>query len=251
MDATWLSATYENVSATCPTCGKVSIFNRASDLKSFVGITGQDVTCLNETCKATFRVIGDTINPAFEMFVYDSAELYQIKRYSLCIISLAQAWETFFANFLRLELAYRPYVRNEDQDQLNDNLSRLYEATKKWTFAPMRNAFLHMLIRPTAVPDIAALIAQSAELTHCPPEADLQRIAENVRGYATVLYHSKLPELRNQVAHKQAYRPTKDEVDQFAAEARETLIPLGYRLGVQGDDVNWYAYKLGPGSNAE
>lgn len=245
MTGFWINvATYENIAATCPHCKQEIIFNRATDLKTFEPISGQEVACLNTACKKPFHIGGDTINPPFEMFIFDTQGLYEQKRYSSCIVSFAQAWETFFANFLRLELVYKPYVRDQDLDKLNSELDKLYNASKTSTFDPLRSVFLRMLIDPTLVTTVDALVAQYAVLKQRPPRADLASIDAAVKPYAETIYDTRLGELRNQVVHKQAYRPRKDEVDQYSHETRSTLIPLGQALGVQGDDVNWYVHHL-------
>lgn len=250
MEENWISATYENVHAKCPHCAQENIFNRASDLQTFDAVSGQDVCCLNSICRRQFHILGDLINPAFEMFVFDCAWPYEQKRYSYCIVSLAQAWEIFFSNYLRVEFIYKKYAADGDLERMNRGLHELYEITKRWTFEPLRNIFIRLQIKPGAVADLDSLASQSAQLTQRPARADLAQVDERLRIHIERLYDSTIGELRNQIVHKHAYRPRKEEVDHFMAEIRATLFPLRMMLGVQGDEINWYVQKFREGEQS-
>lgn len=244
MPGVYVDASYENLAATCPACNRESIYNRVSDLGTTELITGREVVCLNNACARPILIGGDTINPAYEMFFYDAAPLYEQKRYAACIINFAQAWELFVANFLRLELAYKPFVVHEDLERLNGDRERLYQETKGLTFDRLRNVLINMCIAPE-ISDVSTFVGRLPALKNRPPEADLAKIADHkVRTHCTTLYHTKLGELRNLVVHKSAYRPRKIDVDQYIEEMASTLLPLGHILGVEGDDVNWYVRRL-------
>ncbi len=45
--------------------------------------------------------------------------------------------------------------------------------------------------------------------------------------------------LRNQIVHKRAYRPTREQVDAALEETRSILFPLTSRLKLY-DEINWY-----------
>ncbi len=233
-----ISATYENLSVVCEYCGCKNIFNRATDLLTLEPISGLDVKCLNTACGKTFRIFGDTINPAFEMLVFDCDELYKLKHYASCIANLTQAWETFFANYLRVELAYKPYAHDEDLDKLNANLMNLYNFSKRWTFGSLRSIFLNMCIKPVESVDV--LSEKYGQLRLAPERAALADVKADIHDLVEKLYDTEIGELRNKIVHKNAYLPHKDEVDKYITETRETLFPLAHKLGVKGDDVNWY-----------
>ena len=236
-----IAATYENLSAVCEHCGHRNLFNRATDLPTLEPVSGLDVVCLNKTCGKTFRIYGDTINPAFEMLVFDCAELYRLKHYASCIVHLTQAWETFFANFLRVELAYKRYALDRNLDSLNSNLTNLYDLSKRWTFGSLRNIFLNMCIEP--VESVEALCGKCGHYKSKLEREGLSGVRADIRGLLERLYDSEIGELRNKILHKSAYRPHKNEVDKYLAETHETLLPLGHKLGIKGDDVNWYAHR--------
>ena len=89
------SSDYENFYATCPYCEQENIFNRRSDLGTLEPVTFKQVKCLNPDCEKVFNINGYLANAAFEMLIYDCYELFRKKRYSYCILNLAQACEVF------------------------------------------------------------------------------------------------------------------------------------------------------------
>jgi hypothetical protein len=99
---------YESIELVCPTCGQDNIFNRATDLGTFERIDGHDVACLMPDCGEPFRLLGDLVNHPYEMMIWDCERLIQQKRYISCVLTVAQAYETFFSLFLRVQLAYKP-----------------------------------------------------------------------------------------------------------------------------------------------
>ena len=109
---------YENFAAECPWCRRENIFNRASDLKTFEPIAGRDVSCLSAACGKPFRILGDSVNSPHEMLIFDCYELLDRKHYMNAVLSLAQAYETFFSLFFRVELLYKPLGADPDQDEL-------------------------------------------------------------------------------------------------------------------------------------
>src|SRR5690349_9162011 len=92
---------YETFEAECPACGHWNIFNRVSDFKTVEPIAFKTVICLD--CQNDFNINGDQINSAYEMLIFDCYKLKSIKRYSYCILNLAQAYEVFFSQYLRVE----------------------------------------------------------------------------------------------------------------------------------------------------
>jgi hypothetical protein len=241
----WVQGSYENVAVTCEHCKRPNIFNRASDLKKFTLIGGEPLTCLFQDCAKQFHALGDSINAAYQMLVFDSEELYRIKRYSLVILSLAQAWEVFFANFLRIKLAYKPFAVHDDLDKMNADILRLFEETKELTFEKLRSIFLRMMIDPAGATTVDEFLRDLVRLSAKPPLDDLNRVPEELQVHCLRLYKSDLGSFRNQVVHKNAYRPKKEEVDFYLHETRETLFPLGRKLDIEGDDVNWYLREVG------
>src|SRR5689334_15442248 len=107
-------ASYENLYANCPWCGRENIFNRVTDLKTRDPIAGRNVVCEHNDCGRTFRLTGDFANPPYEMMVFDCYELIRRKRYMYVVLNVAQAYEIFFNLFFQAELAFNPFQRSGD-----------------------------------------------------------------------------------------------------------------------------------------
>ena len=236
---------YENFVADCPLCGHECIFNRASDLHTFEPIGGLNVTCLNSLCAKTFRLISDSVNERHEMLIYDCYELLERKHYMNCILSLAQAYEVFFSLFLRVEFLYKPFAANLDQDLavLNQLSEQLNEKIKDHTFSRMRALFLRTIIgrhSPTSLNDAAKIIAALPRYPTEPKSREIDAISDaKLIPLLRALKATTIHVLRNRVVHKQAYRPTHDQVQAALKETRSILFPLTSRLNLH-DDLLWY-----------
>jgi hypothetical protein len=241
-----IQTTYENFTARCPWCGFKNIFNRASDLEDLEPIAHKQVVCLNRDCEQRFTISGDSINPAFEMLIYDCYELRCAKHYAYCILNLAQAFEVFFSQYLRVELLYRPFALDSDRDieQLNDLVELLYEKVKRHASAAMRNLFFYQVLQQRQARSLSEAEASINALPDRPPEpsdASIESVTDQrLSALLMRLKYCKVGELRNQVVHKRAYRPKLDEVNEALRETREILLPLASMLRIQSDDLNWY-----------
>jgi hypothetical protein len=236
---------YENFVAECPSCGHECIFNRASDLRTFEPIGGLNVSCLNKSCGKPFRLVSDTVNEPHEMLIYDCYELLERKHYMNCILSLAQAYEVFFSLFLRVELLYKPFAADPDPDlaDLNRLSEELGEKIKEHTFGRMRALFLQQITArhsPTNLGEAAAIIAAFPAHPGEPKDSAIEALRDaKLIPLLKALKATTVHTLRNRVVHKQAYRPTRDQVEAALEEARSILFPLTSCLGLH-DDVNWY-----------
>ena len=246
--ATEMRSTHENFIARCPRCGFENIFNRASDLKGFRPIAFKIVTCLGTDCRQPFAINGDSIGPAFEMLVFDCYELLERKHYAYCVLILAQAFEAFFGQYLRVELLYRPFALEEDRDikRFNHLAGRLHEKVKDLSYWDMRNLFFRCVLKrthPKSLREAEAVIdARDFGLrrSRAPDKGELQNVGNQpLSALLTELLSCQVHELRNRVVHKMAYRPTLDEVNAALEETRRILFPLARILEVR-HDVNWY-----------
>ena len=244
-----IQTSYENFIARCPWCGGENIFNRASDLKDFQPIDYREVSCLNPDCSKPFYLNADVIDPAYQMLIFDCNELLQRKHYAYCILNLAQAFEVFFGQYLRVELLYKPYGSDpeEDIERLNDINKLLYDRTKQCSFERMRNLFFWIVLQPrhpASLHEAETIINGFPDKPSCPSDEAVTNASisadKRIRELLLRLKSCKIPELRNQVVHQRAYRPTLDEVNNAVKEAREILFVLPHALQVVNEDLNWY-----------
>ncbi len=235
-------AGYENFVAECPSCGEESIFNRASDLRSFEPIAGRDVACLNVACGRPFRIVGDLINSPHEMIVYDCYELIERKHYMNCILSLTTAYEVFFRLFFRVELLYKPFAseRNYDFEELNRLEKELEKNIERLTFFPMRAQFLRHIVSGRRPKNLAESAAMIAELPGRANDVDLEYLPDTqLNRILMALKDTGIANLRNRIVHKRAYRPTGDEARSALKETMEILFSLQGLLQLD-DDLNRY-----------
>ena len=180
------------------------------------------------------------------MLIFDCCELLDRKHYMNAVLSLAQAYETFFILFFRVELLYKPFGADPDQDLSGFN--ELEEALQKkisdHAFHSMRSLFLqHLVSRPAAgsLTDAAAVIAG---LPDDRPRDPKDVAIDNVGDLKLIpllksLKATRINTLRNQVVHKRAYRPKREEVESALQEARSILFPLTAHLQLH-DEIDWY-----------
>lgn len=244
--ATEKRTSYENFAAVCPRCGEWSIFNRVSDLNECGPIAFKTVQCLSPSCSKPFNINGDSINAAHEMLVFDCYELLRQKHYMNCVITLAQAHEVFFSLFLRVELLYKPFAKDDaqDVDHLNQLSEQLAKKVKKHTFARMRALFLRQLVsgsHPASLPEAEVAILGLADEPTDPTDSEIEAVGDPALvNLLKALKQITIHEVRNRVVHKRAYRPSRDEVESAIESARKLLFPLTHRLCLY-DDINWYS----------
>jgi len=243
-DGIKIRTSWENFVAKCPTCGKESIFNRASDLCTFQPIVGLNVRCLSESCAKPFRISDDRLSTAHETLFWDCYDLRDHKQYMMCILNQATAYEAFFSLFFRVELLYKPFCADGEQtlDDLNRLSRDLYKKLEGHAFSRMRALFLQHVVTKKSPKDLAEAAQMISCFSPCPKapkDADIGRLADGK--LARLLQRvkaTKIHELRNRVAHR-AYRPTRVEVGATLKETREILLPLTSCLNLC-EDVNWY-----------
>ena len=238
-------ASYENIVAECPACGKDNIFNRASDLNTFEPVGGLNIACQIGDCGRPFRMISDSINSAHEMLIYDCCDLLDRKHYMGCILNLAQSYEVFFSLFFRVELLYKPFGSDPTQriEDLNDLSSELQKKIEKFTFAPLRALFLSHIVAgyaPDSLAEAVSIVSVIPKYPREPKDALIEKLADaKLVSLLKALKGTSIHTLRNKIVHKRAFRPTRDEVDAALEETRSILMPLTSRLRLN-DEVNLY-----------
>lgn len=249
-----IEATYENVYATCTRCGTRNVYNRCTDLKTLEPIANATVVCT--TCDETFSIAGDLINTAHQMLLFDCRPLFDSKRYMQTVLGIAQAYEIFFDHFLHVQLVYRSFVADgrDDLDRMNRLEQRLYEKLERYTFEPMRRLVLRAAVdglAPKTLDEAEATVDRIPEKTGKVPivaRPEIEAVArERLRSLLLGLSEATVNKLRNQVVHKRAYRPTRDETWQEYENASRVLFGLTNELRLEGDaefyinggDRNW------------
>ena len=208
-----------------------------------------EVKCLHGDCDQVFRIIGDSVEPSYSMLLAGCYELMGLKRYMNCVLTVAQAYEVFFSLYFRVELLYKPYAgtpKGGNLSRLNEVAERLTTKTKDDGFEKMRSAFLtHIVsgVSPGTLDDSERVIDAFPPRPQEPPDSAIRSLSDpKISQLLLEVKKAKIATLRNNVVHKTAYRPTKDEAKNALEEGMNLLLPLGSLLDLQ-DDVNWYCRK--------
>ena len=218
---------YETITARCDECGSLSTFNRVDDIGDPGPYdSGCYVGCAE--CGRPFWVFGDAIAPAYELLLFDAEEHMRAKHYMLCVTSLAQAWEMFFATFLYSHYLYRPFhhdVRYPGKlERLDDLAEQLGDAVLDYTFDRLRNVLVNTIVegvRPRTLDESEIAIARikDEDYGQRPTMARVDAFSDSsVRAVLLQLQGLRIGELRNRVVHKDAYRPRRWEVEECSDE---------------------------------
>jgi len=236
-----IEGTYENIFVNCPYCKKELIFNRVSDLHTIEAIDGKDLKC--EHCKKIFWATGDRITCAkYRWFLEDLPILKKQKRYGQYIFSLHQACEIFMHQaiinkMIDTNTAYRTeegyfcgknksgteaYNKiyeefcNKKISEITDNGLKNRTLYKKAAFDSLRKLFLH--------------IFDDARKNKLPM---LKKLKEDKRAkYFCVIEKTDINQTRNNIVHKNAYRPNFCDVQGYD-ELIDSLYWLGRYLKVK------------------
>jgi hypothetical protein len=179
------------------------------------------------------------------MLIFDCYELIERKHYMNCILSLAQAYEVFFSLFFRVELLYRPFAFDPDQEMadLNSLSKELHGKIKKYTFAPMRALFLSYIGAshpPKTLAEASSVVSALPNNPKDPSDAAIESHSDvKLVSLLKALKRTNINTLRNQIVHQRAYRPTREQVGEALEETRSILFPLTSRLKLY-DEINWY-----------
>jgi len=215
-----IGAEYEILTVPCHVCGYTNIINRASDLGYTGFAIGRESPCQNPECASTVRVTLETANPDYEQMIWEARGLRAEKRYMLAVGVLAQAFEMFFALAVRVMIVHHlANFSNSTDDDLKRLDDELFEVTKKYAYGRMRNLFISLALmpRPSSLEEARHLIAPDRISCLCQSHADqeLQATADpQLRRLLVELKALSIGDLRNQVVHKHAYRPTLEELNE-------------------------------------
>jgi len=237
---------YENFVAECPHCGHVNVFNPRSDLRDCNPIDFREVTCQQEECRRPFNINCDLVGPPHEYMVFDCYELLKQKRYMSCILNLTQAYETFFGLCLRVELLWRPFFieGNDDLEQANTTEKTPFDEARRFAFCRLRKVFFSRILEAppvTSLTEAQEVIPTLSGVRSDPTDSLIAGVGDpSLRELLLGLKRVDVHAVRNKVVHARAYRPSVDEVNKHLQEARSTLLPLASRLGIVTDEIEWY-----------
>lgn len=242
------SKDYETITARCDECGSLSILNRVDD----IGDPGPyDYGCYVgcAECGRPFWISGDTMEPAYELLLFDAEEHMRAKHYIPCVTSLAQAWEMFFATFVYSNYLYRPFFRRARNpvrpERFDDLAEQLGNTIWDFTFNQLRNVLVNTVVegvRPGSLDDSELAIARIEDdnFGQRPAKARVDAFSDpSVRAVLLQLQGLRIGALRNRVVHEDAYRPRRWEVEDCSDEIRVLYRAKG-RLAVRTFD-EWKA----------
>ncbi len=221
---------YETLTVECEHCGTECVFNRREDFSDVGPFDGKNVVC--PACNAGFRMVGDTINPPYEMFTFAAEERFQAKHYMQAVANMAQAWELFFATFAFAQYIYRPFFAvnrpGRDTQQLNALLLRLSAKIDSFTFFPLRNLLINTIAGGVSPGDLAeaaiAIDNISPGMGNDPPQAVRSSVANpTIRQLLEDLCGLTVGHLRNKVLHHSAYRPLRSEAERCVDNELEVM----------------------------
>jgi hypothetical protein len=234
-------ADYETVTVTCDHCGKECVFNRREDFANIGPYAGENVIC--SYCHREFRMIGDTINAAYELFIVEAREYFRGKRYMLAVATMGQAWELFFSVFARGRYLYRPFflgpMEQHDLDRLNSLQSELEQALRKFTLNPLRNLLVNTVVKgvaPRTLDEAALTISQiaSEDLGNDPPKMVTSSVDDpDIKEVLDRMLALSIGNLRNKVVHHRAYRPLRAEVERCLEDEVCLLYRAKGALGIR------------------
>jgi hypothetical protein len=238
------SRDYETITARCDECGSLCTFNRVDDIGDpGPYYSGRYVACTE--CGRPFWLFGDAIDPAYELLIFDAEQHMGRKHYMLCVTSLAQAWEMFFATFVYSNYLYRPFYRGarypERLERFEGLADLLGDAIRKFTFDALRNVLVNSVVegvRPRTLDESEVAIARIEvdNFARRPAKASVYAFPDpSVRAVLLQLQGLRIGELRDRVLHEDAYRPRRAEVEDCGEEIRVLYRAKG-RLAVRTFD---------------
>ena len=110
----------------------------------------------------------------------------------------------------------------------------------------MRALFLQHMVKGSSPKNLAEAQAVVAKLSYTaavPEDGAIESLGDaKLVPLLKALKATDINTLRNNVVHKQAYRPTIKKVEKAFNETRAILFPLTSHLQLY-DDINWYMTK--------
>lgn len=235
-----LKSDYETITAECPHCRTTSVYNRVSDIGDVGPYVGRDIPCLS--CGRDFWISMDKVGPLYQMFIHAAEEHFGRKHYMLAVASLGQAWEVFFLTYARDIFLYRPFFATSSCEEAIEELNAVAEmldtAIEKTTFSPLRNLFFWTTIkniRPQTLAESTEAIARIVPDRLCerPKSSLIESLsAQEPSASLRQLFSLTIAELRNNVVHKYAFRPSRSKTERCLNEEMDFMYSLKHLFRV-------------------
>jgi len=210
-------AGYENIYVDCPYCKKENIFNRMSDLKTNRCIVSLNVIC--QFCKKEFHISNDKlIYPKFQSILDELEVIKKQKNYRLYILTLCQGIECFFEQAIMNKILDRnAALRNEegkiDIKRYNEEQDKLY---KKTIYDLCQKGSKKNEFKNATFNDLRIIFLYIFDDERKNDNGNLKKLKEDKREKSfKAIEDTKINEIRNKVIHKQAYRPSLEEIEKF------------------------------------
>lgn len=221
--------TYENYEVACPICGKWNIFNRITDIGSIGAACGKAVKCLH--CKRDFLIIGDNVDEKYEYFLSDCEDLIKQQKYMFCIINLCQACEAFLMKCIDIKLLWEPYRRgvfsidNKKYKKFDDFAEKIHKKFKAFTYQRLLNVFFNLYLNnktfhdPNDISDYLNNLLKSS--TSGPSNNEIEAKSTGIQRELFFEFKElKINEMRNDVAHKDGFRPSLADAQEYLEKVR-------------------------------
>jgi len=225
-------ATYENYEVACPICGERNVLNRITDIKSIGAACGKPVQCLH--CGGDFLIIGDNVDEIYEYLLNDCKDLIKQKRYRFCLLNLCQACEAFFMKCIDIKLLWEPYRRgvfgtdNRKYKIFDDFAEKTHKKFKKFTYLKLLNVFFDLYLYNKAFLSQDEISDYVENLRKFPKsELSDNEIRIKSTGIQCELFlelkELKINEIRNDTAHKDGFRPTLANAQEYLKKVRRII----------------------------
>ena len=146
----------------------------------------------------------------------------------------------FFALYLRVEIVYKPFGKDEQQNLIflrtaSDNLTK---KTKELSFAGMRALFLNHIVLTRVLMKRNAVSLDESEIilaqltTNIPSRKTLSQVDNPLFAQMLIkVSETQIGDMRNKVVHKSGCRPSLAEVEAALSETQEIINGLRSTLG--------------------
>jgi hypothetical protein len=196
------------------------------------------VRCLQ--CEHTFAINADTADPPFAVLLLEVFEIIERREYRRAVQQITQSYESFFLHALREQLALKLLIKSRGEtpvEEANRILTLVHAATEKLAYRKLRNVFLGLAVAgpPQNIREAKETADAILKQRDDPPDEDLRAADPAIRDILLRLKNSDIDDLRNDVAHNRAYRPTHERTTKAFNDARDIIWGLSDKLDVRYD----------------